>query len=68
LNINNYRSFTQFLGETLVLPAELLHFLLLRVAFGLRAALERSQALENAGLPFAAPGGQVRGVKAFAAE
>src|SRR5208282_6911548 len=41
LDIDDNSGFTQFLGQALVLPAELLHFLLLRIAFGLRAALER---------------------------
>src|SRR5205085_1984342 len=35
--------------------------------FGLGAALVRGQALENAGLTFATPSDEVRGVKAFAA-
>jgi hypothetical protein len=68
LNINDDLGFAQFLGQALVLPAEFLHFLFLRIAFGLGAALVRSQALENAGLPLATPGDQVRGVKAFAAQ
>src|ERR1019366_1047618 len=66
LNIDDNRGFTQLLRQALVLPAELLHFLLLRIAFGLGAALERGQAFENASLPLTTPGGQVRGVKSFA--
>src|SRR5664279_3011139 len=68
LDIDNNRGFTQLLGEALILPAELLHFLFLWVAFGLGAALVRGQALENAGLPFATPGDQVRGVQTLAAK
>ena len=67
MNINDDLGFAQFLGQALVLPAEFLHLLFLRIAFGLGAALVRSQALKNAGLPLATPGDQVRGVKAFAA-
>src|SRR5205085_4625751 len=67
LDIDDNRGFTQFLGQALVLPAELLHFLFLRIPFGLGAALVRGQALENAGLTFATPSDEVRGVKAFAA-
>jgi hypothetical protein len=66
LNINDDGGFAQLLGEVLVLAAELLHFLFLRIPLGLGTALVRGQALENAGLPFATPSGQVRGVKAFA--
>jgi hypothetical protein len=68
LNIDDNRGFTQFLRQALVLPAEFLHFLFLRVALGLGAALVRGQALENASLPFATPGDQVRGVEALAAQ
>jgi hypothetical protein len=67
LNINDDLGFAQFLGQALVLPAEFLHFLFLRIAFGLGAALVGSQALENGGFPLATPCDQVRGVKAFAA-
>ena len=67
MNIHNNRGFAQFLGEALVLAAELLYFLLLRIPFGLGAALVRGQALEHAGLPLATPSDQVRGVKTFAA-
>jgi hypothetical protein len=67
LNIHDDLGFTQLLGQALVLPAEFLHFLFLRIPFGLGTALVRSQALENAGLPLATPGDQVRGVKTFAA-
>src|SRR5438270_2335073 len=67
LDIDDDSGFTQFLGQALVLPAELLHFLFLRIAFGFWAALVRGQALENAGLTFATPSDEVRGVKAFAA-
>src|SRR5664279_5699355 len=67
LDIDNNRGFTQLLGQALILPAELLHFLFLWVAFGLGAALVRGQALENAGLPFATPGDQVRGIESVAA-
>src|SRR5437764_5146026 len=67
LNINDNGGFAQFLGETLVLAAELLHFLFLRVPLGLGTALMRGQSLENTGLPLATPGDEVRGVKAFAA-
>jgi hypothetical protein len=56
------------LSQSLVVPAQLLHFLGLRIALGLEAALVRGQALENTGLAFATPGDQVRGVKAFTAE
>src|SRR5579863_3352262 len=35
LDIDDNRGFTQFLGQALVLPAELLHFLFLRIPFGL---------------------------------
>jgi hypothetical protein len=67
LNINDHLGFAQFLGQALVLPAEFLDLFLLRTAFGLGAALVWGQALENAGLPLAAPADQVRGVQAFAA-
>src|SRR5664280_2951370 len=68
LNIDDNRGFTQFLRQALVLPAELLDFLFLRGALGLGAALGRGQALENAGLPFATPSDQMRGVEALAAQ
>jgi hypothetical protein len=68
LNINDNLGFAQFLGQALVLPTEFLDLLLLRTAFGLGAALVRGQALENAGLSFATPGDQVRGVQALAAQ
>jgi hypothetical protein len=67
LNIDDDLGFTQLLGQALVLTAELLHLLFLWIPFGFGAALVRGQALENAGLPLAAPGDQVRGVKALAA-
>src|ERR1039458_4507319 len=67
LNINDDCGFAQFLGEVLVLPAELLHFFFLRIPFGLGTALMRGEALENAGLPLATPSNEVRAVKAFAA-
>jgi len=68
LNINDDLGFTQLLGQALVVLAELLYLLILRIAFGLGAALVRGQALENAGPPLATPGGQVRGVKIFTAQ
>jgi hypothetical protein len=68
LNIDDDLGFAQLLGQALVLPAEFLDLLLLRTAFGLGAALVRGQALENAGLSFATPGDQVRGVQALAAQ
>src|SRR5436305_11190714 len=55
LDIDNNRGFTQFFGQALVLPAELLHFLFLRIPFGFGTALMRSQALKDAGLPLATP-------------
>jgi hypothetical protein len=67
LNINDDGGFAEFFSEALVLAAELLHFLLLRVPLGLGTALVRSQTLENAGMPLATPGDEVREVKAFAA-
>jgi len=67
LNINDDGGFAQLLSEVLVLAAELLHFLLLRIPLGLGTALVRGQALENAGLPFPTPSDEVRGVKAFTA-
>ena len=67
MNINDDLGFAQFLGQALVFPAEFLQFLFLGIPFGLGAALVRSQAIENAGLPLATPGDQVRGVKALAA-
>src|SRR5207248_9073946 len=51
----------------MVLAAEPLHFLFLRVPLGVGTALMRGQSLENTGLPLATPGDEVRGVKAFAA-
>ena len=68
MNIDDDLGFTQFLGQALVVPAEFLHFLFLRITFGLGAALVRGQSLENAGLPLATPSDQVRGVKTFAAQ
>ncbi len=65
LNINDDGGFAQFFGEALVLAAELLHFLFLRIPLGLGPALMRGQALENAGLPLATPSDEVRGVQAF---
>ena len=67
MDINDNRGFTQFLHQALVLPAELLHFLFLRIPFGLGTALVRGQAFENAGLPFATPSDEMGGVKAFTA-
>jgi hypothetical protein len=67
LNINDDGGFAQLLGEALVLAAELLQFLLLRIPLRLRTALVRGQALENAGLALTTPSDEVRGVKAFAA-
>jgi hypothetical protein len=67
LNINDNRRLAQFLNESLILPAEFLHFLFLRIPFGLGTALLRSQTLENAGLPLTPPSDEVRGVKTFAA-
>ena len=68
MNVDDDLGFTQFFGQALVFPTELLHFLFLRTAFRLGAALVRGQALENAGLPLATPGDQVRGAQAFAAQ
>lgn len=68
MNINDDLGFAQLLGQALVLPAEFLDLFLLWAAFGLGAALVRGQAIENGGLSLAAPGDQVRGVEAFAAQ
>ena len=54
--------------EALVLPTQFLHLLILRIAFGLGAALVRGQALEHAGLSLTPPRDQVGGVEAFAAQ
>jgi hypothetical protein len=67
LNIHDDGGFAQFFRQTLVLPAELLHFFFLRIPLGLGTAFVRGQALENAGLPLATPNDEVRGVKAFTA-
>ena len=68
MNINDDGGFAQLLGQVLVLTAEFLQLLILWIAFGLGAAFVGSQALEDAGLPLATPGDQVRGVEAFPAE
>jgi hypothetical protein len=39
LNIDDDLGFTQLLGQALVFPAEFLHLLILRIPFGLGAAL-----------------------------
>lgn len=67
MNINDDLGLAQLLSQALILPAEFLHFLLLRIPFGLGTALVRGQALENAGLALATPSDQMRGVKAFPA-
>ena len=54
-------------GQALVLAAEFLHLLFPRIPFGFGATLVRGETLENAGLPLATPGDQVRGIEAFAA-
>jgi hypothetical protein len=41
LNIDDDLGFTQLLGQALVVPAELLDFFLVGIAFGFRAALVR---------------------------
>ncbi len=67
MNIDDDLGFAQFLGQALVLPPKLLNLLVLRIPFGLGAALMRGQTLEDAGLPLATPSDQVRGVEALAA-
>ena len=68
MNIDDDGGLTQFLGQALVLPAELQVFLFLRVVFGLRTALVRGQSFENACLPLAPPRDQVGGIEGFAAQ
>jgi hypothetical protein len=68
LNINHDSGLAQFLGQALVLPAQFLHLVILRIAFGLGAALVRGEALEDSGLTLAPPGDQVGRVESFAAQ
>ena len=53
-------------GEPLVIAAELVEFLLLRIVLGLGPTRLGSERLAHAGFALAAPGGKVRGVNSFA--
>jgi hypothetical protein len=59
LDINDDLGLADLLGQALVLTTEFLVLFLERSALRLRAALVRSQTLEDAGLPLTTPGDQV---------
>jgi len=67
LDINDDLGLAELLGQALILATEFVIFFLDRTALGLRAALVRGQTFEDAGLPFATPGDEVRRVKALSA-
>jgi ABC-type uncharacterized transport system permease subunit len=67
LDINDDLGLAELLGQAFILATEFVIFFLDRTALGLRAALVRGQTFEDAGLPFATPGDEVRRVKALSA-
>src|SRR5207245_1025579 len=68
LNVNDEFGLAQIFGEARVLTAQLLDFLVHRMALGLRPAFPRGQRFADAVGPFAPPIGQQGRVQTFAAE
>jgi hypothetical protein len=68
LDVDDDVGLTQIFGETCILTAKFLDFLIHRITLGLWPAFPRSQSLANSIGPLSPPISQQRRVQAFAAE
>jgi hypothetical protein len=68
LNVDDQLRFAELVEQTGVLTAQAFEFLVLRVALRLGAAPLGRQSRDHAGVAFAPPADQMRGIKPFAAQ
>src|SRR5438034_11353807 len=68
LDVDNDLGFAQLLGQVVVCTLQLLVLFGKRTSLGLRSTLPRLEPLPNAGISFAPPLDQDRGVQTFAAQ